>query len=59
MKYPSWRPLVRGWSLHDGALTPLTEEQVLSAYAVDHATGEPTPLQPDTTYARAFPLRTW
>ncbi|MFZ3497171.1 hypothetical protein ACODT5_28775 [Streptomyces sp. 5.8] len=50
---------VRGWSLHDGALTPLTEEQVFSAYAVDHATGEPMPPQPDTTFAGGFPLRTW
>ncbi|MBV9022335.1 MAG: hypothetical protein JO362_00675 [Streptomycetaceae bacterium] len=42
---------VRGWSLHDGWLQPLTEAEVFNAYCTDAATGEPVPPEPGVIYS--------
>lgn len=41
---------VRGWSLHDGRLHPLTEAEVFNAYCTDARTGEPVPPEPGVVY---------
>ncbi|MDG9706401.1 hypothetical protein [Streptomyces sp. DH37] len=50
------REEVRGWSLGDGRLRPLTEAEVFSAYCTDTRTGEPVPPEPGLTYSAGFPL---
>jgi hypothetical protein len=47
---------VRGWSLRDGWLHPLTEAEVFSAYCTDAETGEPVPPEPGVTYCAGTPL---
>ncbi|WP_202917925.1 hypothetical protein [Streptomyces taklimakanensis] len=47
---------VRGWSLADGRIHPLTEAEVFSAYCTDAETGEPIPPEPGLTYRAGFPL---
>jgi hypothetical protein len=42
---------VRGWSLHDGWLQPLTEAEVFNAYCTDAETGEPVPPEPGVIYS--------
>ncbi|MEU1630410.1 hypothetical protein ABZ746_34985 [Streptomyces sp. NPDC020096] len=41
---------VRGWSLRDGWLHPLTEAEVFNAYCTDAETGEPVPPEPGVSY---------
>ncbi|WP_252395476.1 hypothetical protein [Streptantibioticus parmotrematis] len=41
---------VRGWTLRDGWLRPLTEAQVFNAYCTDAETGEPVPPEPGVSY---------
>ncbi|WP_245641162.1 hypothetical protein [Streptomyces megasporus] len=50
------REEVRGWSLRDGRLHPLTEAEVFSAYCTDARTGEPVPPEPGLVYSPGFPL---
>ncbi|WP_269856392.1 hypothetical protein [Streptomyces sp. RPT161] len=47
---------VRGWSLRDGWLHPLTEAEVFNAYCTDAETGEPVPPEPGVTYCAGTPL---
>ncbi|MFH0241210.1 hypothetical protein ACGRHY_01940 [Streptomyces sp. HK10] len=47
---------VRGWSLNDGRLRPLTEAEVFSAYCTDTRTGGPVPPEPGLAYRAGFPL---
>ncbi|MBN3932414.1 hypothetical protein IQ279_22810 [Streptomyces verrucosisporus] len=47
---------VRGWSLNDGRLRPLTEAEVFSAYCTDARTGGPVPPEPGLVYRAGFPL---
>ncbi|MEV6006900.1 hypothetical protein AB0M29_08825 [Streptomyces sp. NPDC051976] len=47
---------VRGWSLRDGQLHPLTEAEVFDAYCTDAATGEPVPPEPGVVYRPGLPL---
>lgn len=42
---------IRGWSLRDGWLHPLTEAEVFNAHCTDAATGEPVPPEPGLTFA--------
>ncbi|MEW2522495.1 hypothetical protein [Actinacidiphila alni] len=48
--------VVRGWSLHDGTLHPLTEAEVFNAYCTDAATGDPVPPEPGVVYHAGLPL---
>jgi hypothetical protein len=41
---------VRGWSLRDGWLEPLTEAEVFDAYCTDPASGGPVPPEPGVEY---------
>ena len=47
---------VRGWSLRDGLLHPLTEAEVFDAYCTDTATGEPVPPEPGVRYRAGITL---
>ncbi|MDX6329377.1 MAG: hypothetical protein QOI83_1760 [Streptomycetaceae bacterium] len=47
---------VRGWSLHDGWLHPLTEAEVFNAYCTDAETGEPVPPEPGVVHCPGTPL---
>ncbi|MFZ4301668.1 hypothetical protein ACOZE3_27610 [Streptomyces cinereoruber] len=47
---------LHGWRLTDGALTPLTEAEVFSAYCTDARTGEPLSPEPGVEYRAGFPL---
>jgi hypothetical protein len=47
---------VRGWSLRDGWLHPLTEAEVFNAYCTDAESGEPVPPEPGVTYRPGTPL---
>lgn len=47
---------VRGWTLRDGWLHPLTEAQVFNAYCTDPETGEPVPPEPGVVYLPGTPL---
>ncbi|WP_101255891.1 hypothetical protein [Streptomyces barkulensis] len=47
---------VRGWSLNDGRLRPLTEAEVFSAYCTDARTGDPVPPEPGLVHRAGFPL---
>ncbi|RLL69989.1 hypothetical protein [Streptomyces sp. Z26] len=47
---------VRGWSVRDGWLRPLTEAEVFAAYCTDADTGEPVPPEPDVEYAPGYAL---
>ncbi|MCQ4083539.1 hypothetical protein NGB36_23810 [Streptomyces sp. RB6PN25] len=42
---------VRGWTLRDGRLQPLTEAEVFNAYCTDADTGEPVPPEPGVVYS--------
>lgn len=42
---------IRGWTLRDGWLHPLTEAEVFNAHCTDAATGEPVPPEPGLTFA--------
>jgi hypothetical protein len=44
---------VCGWSLHEGALRPLSEAEVFAAYCTDALTGEPVPPETGVTYRDA------
>ncbi|MCM2579261.1 hypothetical protein [Streptomyces meridianus] len=50
------RDTVRGWSLRDGWLRPLTEAEVFSAYCTDAETGEPVPPEPGVDYRPGLTL---
>lgn len=41
---------LRGWTLRDGWLQPLTEAEVFNAYCTDARTGEPVPPEPGVQY---------
>lgn len=47
---------VRGWTLRDQWLHPLTEAQVFAAYCTDADTGDPVPPEPGVTYRAGLPL---
>ncbi|MDI5972112.1 hypothetical protein POF50_022695 [Streptomyces sp. SL13] len=47
---------VRGWTLRDRWLHPLTEAQVFAAYCTDADTGDPVPPEPGVTYCAGTPL---
>lgn len=47
---------VRGWSLRDGRLHPLSEAEVFNAYCTDAATGDPVPPEPGVVYRAGLPL---
>lgn len=47
---------VRGWSLREGHLHPLTEAEVFDAYCTDATTGDPVPPEPGVTYRAGLPL---
>jgi hypothetical protein len=47
---------VRGWSLRDGRLHPLTEAEVFDAYCTDAITGEPVPPEHGVVYRPGLPL---
>ncbi|MFK4267405.1 hypothetical protein [Streptomyces milbemycinicus] len=47
---------VRGWSLHQGWLRPLSEAEVFSAYCTDADTGEPVPPEHGVEYRPGIPL---
>ncbi len=47
---------VRGWTLRDRWLHPLTEAQVFAAYCTDADTGEPVPPEPGVTYCAGTPI---
>ncbi|UNO38758.1 hypothetical protein [Streptomyces sp. MST-110588] len=47
---------VRGWSLHDGWLRPLTAGEVFTAYCTDVETGEPVPPEPGVEHLPGLPL---
>ncbi|MFI9724457.1 hypothetical protein ACIHFE_33325 [Streptomyces sp. NPDC052396] len=55
-RLPGRAESVRGWSLRDGWLRPLTEAEVFAAYCTDAATGEPLPPEPDVEYRAAAEL---
>jgi hypothetical protein len=48
--------IVRGWSLRDGLLHPLTAAEVFDAYCTDHRTGEPISPEQGVDYRAGFPL---
>lgn len=47
---------VRGWSLHQGWLRPLSEAEVFSAYCTDAETGEPVPPEHGVEYRPGIAL---
>lgn len=47
---------VRGWSLREGDLHPLTEAEVFNAYCTDAATGDPVPPEHGVVYRAGLPL---
>ncbi|MFJ4851722.1 MULTISPECIES: hypothetical protein [unclassified Streptomyces] len=47
---------VRGWTLRDGWLRPLSEAEVFNAYCTDAETGEPVPPEPGVVHRPGFPL---
>ncbi|MFF8954969.1 hypothetical protein [Streptomyces sp. NPDC014894] len=47
---------LHGWRLDRGALVPLTEGEVFSAYCTDAATGEPLSPEPGVEYRAGFDL---
>lgn len=47
---------VRGWTLRDGWLQPLTEAEVFNAYCTDAQSGEPVPPEPGVEYCAGTPL---
>jgi hypothetical protein len=47
---------VRGWSLRDGHLHPLTEAEVFNAYCTDAVTGDPVPPEHGVAYRAGLPL---
>ncbi|MFJ5217397.1 hypothetical protein ACIP98_22065 [Streptomyces sp. NPDC088354] len=47
---------VRGWTLRDGWLSPLSEAEVFNAYCTDAETGEPVPPEPGVVHRPGFPL---
>jgi hypothetical protein len=47
---------VRGWTLRDRWLQPLTEAQVFNAYCTDPHTGDPIPPEPGVAYRAGTPL---
>jgi hypothetical protein len=47
---------VRGWSLHNSWLHPLTEAEVFNAYCTDAETGEPVPPEPGVVHRPGTPL---
>jgi hypothetical protein len=53
---PGGHEEVRGWSLHDGWLHPLTEAEVFNAYCTDAESGEPVPPEPGVIYRPGTPL---
>lgn len=53
---PHGRETVRGWSLADGRLRPLSAAQVFDAYCTDHRTGEPVAPEPGVDYEAGYPL---
>ncbi|GAA0491252.1 hypothetical protein ABZ951_31660 [Streptomyces sp. NPDC046215] len=53
---PGQRDAVRGWTLRDGWLRPLTEAEVFAAYCTDAHTGEPVPPEPGVDYRAGLPL---
>ncbi|MFE1777225.1 hypothetical protein [Streptomyces sp. NPDC059008] len=50
------RDTVRGWSLRDSWLRPLTAAEVFTAYCTDADSGEPIPPEPGVDYAAGLPL---
>ncbi len=50
------RDTVRGWSLRDSWLRPLTAAEVFTAYCTDADSGEPIPPEPGVDYAPGLPL---
>ncbi|MFI0906462.1 hypothetical protein ACH4TE_23455 [Streptomyces sioyaensis] len=50
------RDTVRGWSLRDSWLRPLSAAEVFTAYCTDADTGEPIPPEPGVDYASGLPL---
>ncbi|MGW3245605.1 hypothetical protein [Streptomyces sp. NPDC001070] len=54
---PPGRPdEVRGWTLRDGWLQPLTEAQVFNAYCTDAESGDPVPPEPGVVHRPGFVL---
>lgn len=53
---PGRRDTVRGWSLRDGWLRPLSEAEVFAAYCTDARTGEPVPPEPGVDYRAGLHL---
>ncbi|MEU1537895.1 hypothetical protein ABZ461_07155 [Actinacidiphila glaucinigra] len=47
---------VRGWTLRDGWLQPLTEAQVFNAYCTDAESGDPVPPEPGVVHRPGFVL---
>lgn len=47
---------VRGWTLRDGWLRPLTEAQVFNAYCTDAESGDPVPPEPGVVHRPGFDL---
>jgi hypothetical protein len=47
---------VRGWTLRDRWLRPLTEAQVFAAYCTDADTGDPVPPEPGVHYCAGTPI---
>lgn len=50
------RDTVRGWSLRDSWLRPLSAAEVFTAYCTDADTGEPIPPEHGVDYASGLPL---
>ncbi|MDI5969869.1 hypothetical protein POF50_011065 [Streptomyces sp. SL13] len=48
--------VVRGWTISEGWVRPLTEAQVFAAYCTDADTGEPIPPEHRVEYAAGFPV---
>ncbi|WUH90392.1 hypothetical protein OG900_09940 [Streptomyces sp. NBC_00433] len=48
--------VVRGWSLRDGTLHPLSESEVFNAYCTDPITGDRVPPEPGVSYRAGIPL---
>lgn len=48
--------VVRGWTISESWLRPLTEAQVFAAYCTDADTGEPIPPEHGVEYASAYPV---
>ncbi|MDI5964055.1 hypothetical protein [Streptantibioticus silvisoli] len=48
--------VVRGWTIREGRLRPLTAAQVFAAYCTDPETGEPIPPEHGVEYVAGFPV---